>query len=131
MPDHPVPGRRPIVFFDGGCPLCRREIGHYQRLDKVGHVDWQDIHADAAPLRSWRIDWGAAMRRMHVVDTQGQIHTGAWAFVVVWQHLPYYRVLGRGLRRVPPVVRLMDRVYEGFARRRWRSRCSDGLCHSD
>lgn len=128
MPEHPLSGRRPIVFFDGGCPLCRREIGHYQRLDKAGRVDWQAIHADEAPLKPWRIDWGAAMQRMHVVDAQGTIRSGAWAFVVIWRHLPYYRALGSVLWRMPPVVRLMDRVYDWIAVRRWRSRCADGVC---
>lgn len=131
MPDR-LPGeRRPVVFFDGGCSLCRREIGHYQRLDQVGRLDWNDIHADPGPLEPWGIGWNVAMRRMHVVDVNGHIHSGAWAFVVVWRHLPYYRALGDALHRMPAVVRLMDRVYDWMAVRRWRSRCSDGACRSD
>ena len=26
---------RPMVFYDGGCPLCRREIAHYRRIDSA------------------------------------------------------------------------------------------------
>jgi len=69
------------------------------------------------------------MRRMHAVDATGQIHSGAWAFVVVWRQLPYYRALGAVLARLPPVVRLMDRAYNWIARRRWRARCDHGVCH--
>ncbi|WP_038037201.1 thiol-disulfide oxidoreductase DCC family protein [Thioalkalivibrio sp. ALE12] len=122
-----APGR-PIVFFDGGCPLCRREIGHYQRLDTAAAVDWRDIHADAAPLAAWGITWDQAMQRMHAVSPEGRIRSGAWAFVLVWRHLPYYRWLGGVLHRLPPVVWLMDRVYNVIARFRWRSRCDDGVC---
>ncbi|PYG02756.1 putative DCC family thiol-disulfide oxidoreductase YuxK [Thioalkalivibrio sp. ALE21] len=119
---------RPVVFFDGGCPLCRREIGHYQRLDTAGRIDWRDIHADAAALEARGIAWEDAMRRMHAVDEHGRVVSGAYAFVATWRHLPYYRVAGAVLHRLPPVVWLMDRVYNVFARSRWRSRCRDGVC---
>ena len=33
---------RPMVFYDGGCPLCRREIAHYRRIDSTGSLRWVD-----------------------------------------------------------------------------------------
>lgn len=129
-PQSQAPGR-PIVFFDGGCPLCRREIGHYQRLDATEAVDWRDIHADAAALAGWGITRDQAMQRMHAVSPEGRICSGAWAFVLVWRHLPYYRWLGGALHRLPPIVWLMDCLYNVIARHRWRSRCDDAACHPD
>ncbi|MBS3800013.1 MAG: DUF393 domain-containing protein [Thioalkalivibrio sp.] len=126
-PTPPSEGR-PIVFFDGGCPLCRREIGHYRRLDAAAAVDWRDIDADPAPLEQWGISLEAAMRRMHAIAPDGSTRSGAWAFVLVWRHLPYYRWPGAVLHRLPPVVRVMDRVYNVFARYRRRGRCEDGVC---
>jgi predicted DCC family thiol-disulfide oxidoreductase YuxK len=43
-PDEPRPFQtasldRPVVFYVGGCPLCRREISHYRRLDRRGAVE--------------------------------------------------------------------------------------------
>ena len=122
---------RPIVFFDGGCPLCRREIAHYRRLDAAGAIDWRDIHADAAVLDRWGISWEWAMQRLHAITPEGKVCSGAPAFVLVWRHLPGYRWPGRLLHRLPPLARLMDRAYSVFARRRWRSRCAGGLCHPD
>lgn len=36
----------PVVFFDGGCPLCVREISHYKRLDRDGAVSWVDLEGE-------------------------------------------------------------------------------------
>jgi hypothetical protein len=38
------------IFFDGACPLCRREIAHYLRRDRSGRLAALDIAADPAPL---------------------------------------------------------------------------------
>ena len=34
------------MFFDGGCPLCSKEVGHYMRVDKNRNINWVDIHAN-------------------------------------------------------------------------------------
>ena len=33
---------RPVVFYDGDCPLCRREIAHYRRMDSANKLHWVD-----------------------------------------------------------------------------------------
>ncbi|MFP4160737.1 MAG: thiol-disulfide oxidoreductase DCC family protein [Ectothiorhodospira sp.] len=121
----PPPGGRPEVYYDGGCGLCRREIGHYRRLDREGRVEWLDIHADPGVLERIGVDWETAMRRMHARDASGRVVTGARAFVTVWDCLPGYRWLARGVRAVPGVLPLMDLGYRGFARWRGRRR---GVC---
>jgi hypothetical protein len=35
-----------------------------------------------------------AMRRFHVRDAQGRWQSGAWAFVELWTHLPYFPLAG-------------------------------------
>jgi predicted DCC family thiol-disulfide oxidoreductase YuxK len=119
---------RPIVLFDGGCPMCRREIAHYQRLDRAGAVLWRDIVSDPRAPEAAGVSWDDAMRRLHVIDPVGAVHTGARAFVVVWQALPRYRWLAHAVVAVPGLVGLMDRAYVVFADWRWRRRCRDGVC---
>lgn len=116
----------PVVFFDGGCPLCRREIAHYRRIDHAGRIRWLDIHASPDVLQGYNLTWEAAMQRMHVLDADGRMVDGARAFVALWKGLPYYRWLARVVS-VPPVLWMAEQVYSLFARWRWRERC-DGLC---
>jgi predicted DCC family thiol-disulfide oxidoreductase YuxK len=118
---------RPQVFYDGGCPLCRREIDHYRRLDRDERVEWVDILQAPESLARAGLDREEAMARFHVLDGRGRWQTGAWGFAEVWSHLPYYRRLAgavRGLGLLP----LMDAGYRLFARRRLAARCRDGAC---
>lgn len=121
-------GQRVTVFFDGGCPLCRREIDHYRRLNGAEHLDWHDIHADPDGLAAAGIPWQQAMERLHVRDRAGTLRTGAHAFVALWRELPGYRWLARTVSVIPGFVWIMDRIYTVFARWRWRQRCRDGVC---
>lgn len=123
-----VQGQRPTVFFDGGCPLCRREIAHYRRLRGADRLDWRDIHADPDALADAGIPWQAAMERLHVRAGTGAMRTGAHAFVSIWRELAGYRWLARVVSAIPGFVWAMDRVYVVFARWRWRRRCRDGTC---
>jgi len=121
---------KPTMLFDGGCPLCRREVDHYRRLDSAAAVDWVDITAEPRRLAPFAITPVAAMRHLHVIDRQGRLQVGAWAFAAIWDELPYYRWLGRVVR-LPGALPLLDRVYRRFADWRFRRRCADGSCRLD
>ena len=41
----------PVVFFDGGCPLCRREIAHYRRIDTAQRLCWVDAASEPEALQ--------------------------------------------------------------------------------
>ncbi len=115
---------RPTVFFDGGCPLCSREIAHYRRLDRDHRLRWVDITREPGVLAQFGLEMEVAMSRFHVLDADGRWQTGAWAFAEVWYQLPRYRWLTRLLRRTR-LLPLIDRIYSLFARWRKRGRCAE------
>ena len=122
-----IANSQPIVFYDGGCPLCRREIAHYQRIDRERCIQWADIQQEADTLQAHGLSWEQAMQRMHVRDSDGQMVSGAAAFVVLWRQFPRYRFLA-GLVSLPGIHWAAEQVYTVFARRRYRSRCNDQVC---
>lgn len=116
---------KPILFYDGQCPLCRREIDHYRKVDKAARIDWQDIFASDNTLAHYSLDHTDAMKVIHAVDSAGNLQSGAHAFIVVWQELPGYRYLATLLKKLH-LVGLANRAYLVFARLRFRSRCKQG-----
>ncbi|MEC8852758.1 MAG: DCC1-like thiol-disulfide oxidoreductase family protein, partial [Pseudomonadota bacterium] len=41
----PKPTAPLTIFYDGGCPLCAREIAFYRRRAGAGRLDWIDVAA--------------------------------------------------------------------------------------
>jgi predicted DCC family thiol-disulfide oxidoreductase YuxK len=119
-------GQKPVVFYDGGCPLCRREIRHYRRVDGDRQLRWIDIDAHPETLQACGLTLTAAMQRMHVVESDGRLVSGAAAFVAVWRCLPRYRPLA-WVVSLPGIFWLAEQAYSRFARWRWKSRC-DHAC---
>lgn len=118
---------KPMMFFDGGCPLCRREVAHYRFLDRQNRVDWIDISRETAMLSKVGIERDAAMRRLHALDERGCVVSGVSAFVAVWRQLPFYRYLAWFVERLD-LVPFLDRLYARFAARRFRRRCGSTAC---
>lgn len=118
---------RPLVLFDGGCPLCRHEIAHYGRRTGADRVNWIDLSRQPRDEPVAGIDWHQAMARFHVRDARGEWQCGAYGFVELWSHLRGYRLLAWTVRRLG-LVGLLDRAYTVFARRRLAARCNDDSC---
>ena len=105
------------VLYDGSCPLCRREIGVYQGLqpiDAAQTLQFSDIsRADSAlPPGGLRSDY---LARFHVQRADGQVVSGAAAFVALWATLPGWRYLAMAAR-LPGATPLLEVVYRAFLR---------------
>lgn len=112
---------RLTVFYDGGCAVCSREIGFYQRLRGADQFYWVDVaHCEPAALGA-DLTREAALARLHVRAPNGRLLSGARAFAALWSALPATRVLGR-IAGQPGIVQLLEWGYRGFlqVRRLWR-----------
>ena len=115
------------MFFDGGCPLCSREVAHYRRLDRGERICWVDITNQRETLSEYGIDYAAAMKRLHALDEHGRVVSGVPAFVAVWRQLPGYRHLARAVEALG-MVPVMDWIYVRLASWRLKRRCRYGAC---
>jgi predicted DCC family thiol-disulfide oxidoreductase YuxK len=116
------------MYYDGACPLCSREVSHYMSLSrknesKIGRktLDFVDISlGDTGYLGSvFGVDAEMAMRRLHVIDAKGRLHTDSRAFAALWLELPYWRWLGYFATSVPLFFPVADILYARFLQ--WRS----------
>ena len=101
------------VMFDGACPLCRREVGLYQALSPLEPVAWLDVSQATASMAAE--DRARYLARFHVRQRDGQLLSGAAAFVALWQAMPGWRWLGR-LGTLPGVTPMLELLYRGFLR---------------
>ncbi|HEY4329010.1 MAG TPA: DUF393 domain-containing protein, partial [Phycisphaerae bacterium] len=76
------------VFYDGGCPICRREVGYYRRRDRLGRIEWVDIAAEGFDAREYGLDAVRVHQVMHVRMGDGRVFTEVRAFVKIWEALP-------------------------------------------
>lgn len=101
------------VYFDGACPLCRREIAWYRRRPGGGDIAWVDVSRAPAGALGRDLCKQAALARFHVRAADGGLLSGARAFGELWKHLPGLRMLGR-LVRVPMLAPLFEAAYRVF-----------------
>jgi predicted DCC family thiol-disulfide oxidoreductase YuxK len=59
------------MYYDGGCPLCRREVAHYRRLDSDARVRWLDLSEDPSELQQLGVSLAEGMARLHARDRLG------------------------------------------------------------
>lgn len=110
---------RVTVWFDGACPLCRREIALMRRLDRRGHVRFVDATGDGD---SCPLDRATLLARFHAQEDGGAILSGAAAFAAMWRAVPLLRPLGL-LARWRPALAALEWLYGRFLRvRPWLQR---------
>ena len=70
-----------IVFYDGKCGLCSREIRHYINIAPVDIFDWQDITISRDCLKKYGISHSNALKLLHAIGENGKVHVGLKAFI--------------------------------------------------
>ena len=104
-----------LVWYDGGCPLCRREIALMRRLDRTHAIDFVDV---ATGTTACPIDRADLLARFHARE-DGKIVAGAAAFAAMWRAIPLFRPLGLAARN-PLILAGLERCYSTFLRVRPR-----------
>ena len=105
------------VLYDGGCPLCRREIAHVRGLAEqregsaLCFIDISQAEGMAGAERE------ALLARFHVQRSDGSRLSGAAAFTAMWSRLPGWRWLAR-LAQLPGMPTLLEWAYRAFLRLR-------------
>ena len=103
---------RPIVYFDGSCALCRAEIAHYRHKNHAETLCFVDISRSETDLAT-DLTRQQAMERFHVRAADGQLLSGAAAFVEIWNVLPGWSWAAR-LARFPKILAGLEYGYKMF-----------------
>lgn len=109
------------IYYDGGCPLCRREIGYYRRRPGADRLNWVNLLVATPDELGPDLDPADAMARLHVRGADGRLVSGARAFALLWQHLPGFQTAGR-IAAMPGIVHALEIGYRLVLRVRhlWR-----------
>lgn len=97
------------VWYDGACPLCRREIALMRRFDRRRRIAFTDL---ANPQAGCPLDRAAMLARFHAREN-GVMLSGAAAFAAMWRAIPLLWPLGQ-LARLPLAGRLLEWAYARF-----------------
>ncbi|WP_026350067.1 thiol-disulfide oxidoreductase DCC family protein [Bordetella sp. FB-8] len=114
---------KPTLYYDGGCPVCSREVAMYRGQPGAQDVCWVDVSRCGAADLGPDLTRDAAMARLYLRQPDGRLVSGAMAFAALWQSLPRLAWLGR-LLGARPVVWMLEAVYRLFllVRPIWRKK---------
>jgi predicted DCC family thiol-disulfide oxidoreductase YuxK len=116
------------LFFDGGCPLCAREVRLLRRLDHSGRIRFTDIADPAFDPATVGSTLQTLMGRIHARLATGEWIEGVEVFRRLYAAVGFGRLVA--LSRLPGVRGLLDVAYRAFAANRLRltGRCSGRSC---
>ncbi len=115
------------VYYDGGCPACRREMAHYRAQQAAVPIRFTDVVAEPERLAAIGITQRDAIHRLHARDEAGRILVGMRAFHGVWSRIPRYAGFARRLEWLI-TSRAMEWLYARFCDLRLPWRCRGGTC---
>ena len=87
--------RKVMVYYDGLCIICSKEIDHYRKARGADQIDFIDICAPTFDPKSNGLDPKAVHKVMHVRGADGTLATEVDAFIEIWKTLPGYRPLAK------------------------------------
>ena len=95
------------IFFDGGCPLCKREVDFLQSRNQKGYLCFIDINnSDFYLDLKYGITYKQAMERIHACKSDGSIIKD----IKVFQEA--YTLIGLGWIYAPTKIPVFDKIID-------------------
>lgn len=113
VPPHIGVMAKVTIWYDGGCPLCHREIALMRRLDTRRRIDFIDVSKEGGICP---IDRQTLLARLHASEN-GVLLSGAAAFAAMWRAIPLLRPLAV-LAKSPTILRVLEFAYVTFLKAR-------------
>jgi predicted DCC family thiol-disulfide oxidoreductase YuxK len=116
------------LFFDGDCPLCKREIAIVRRMDRHDRVRFTDISDPEFDIHTTGKNFSQLMDEIHGRLSDGSWVVGVDAFRELYTAIGWWPLVLP--TRLPGISHLLEIGYRWFAKRRlWLTgRCTDA-CH--
>jgi len=120
--------RQCLVYFDGDCPLCLKEVRLLRWLDRRGHITFVDIAAAEFDPESTGLTMAELMASIRGRNAQGELVEGVEVFRLLYGAVGLWWLMP--LTRLPGLSHLLDWLYSVFARNRLRltGRCTPEHC---
>ena len=100
------------VYFNNSCNICRTEINIYKKQN-IEEIEWIDITNNNTALKETSKTKKLLLRRLHV-EKNGEIYSGARAFLLLWEKIPRYKFL-YNFFKLPIIFQIFSFSYEIIA----------------
>jgi len=121
------------IFYDGGCPICRREIDQLRRWDRRSLMEFTDIDESSFSPSDVGKSREELMSQLHGRLPDGSWLTGVEVFRRMYAAVGFRRLVA--LSRLPVLSHFAEFGYAVFARFRLRitgrnstQRCTAANC---
>ncbi len=112
-----TPPAKPLLVFDGDCNFCTLWVRRWQQMtgDSVDYLPAQDPHiaAQFCEIPSRQFDTAVVL-----IETDGQIYSGAEAVFHTWAHNPKRQWPLRSYEKLPLLANLAEWAYRLVAEHR-------------
>jgi len=100
------------VYFNNSCKICKAEIDLYKK-EEISEINWVDITNNKQAKIETKKNFEELLRRLHV-EKNGEIFSGAKAFLLVWKNIPKYKFLYK-IFSLPIIFQIFSVGYEIIA----------------
>ena len=100
------------VYFNNSCKICKAEIDLYKK-EEISEINWVDITNNKQAKIETKKNFKELLRRLHV-EKNGEIFSGAKAFLLVLKNILKYRFLYK-IFSLPIIFQIFSVGYEIIA----------------
>ena len=105
-----------ILFYDGSCPLCTKEILLLKKYDNKNEIQFEDITLDNFSERFTHVNLAEAHAIIHGQLPDGEVITGMDVTFLAWEIVNRNKWLR--LFKLPLIRTVTDWTYLVFAKHR-------------
>ncbi len=119
------PPHRVEVFFDGACPLCRKEIAMLRWWDRHHRICFTDITEESFDATAMGVSMEDLIAEIHGRAADGTLIRGVEVFRQLYSSVGFRWLVA--VTRVPGIAYAFDCAYSIFAKHRLKltGRCTD------